>query len=491
MKRRTFICLLLALCLLLSCCPAVSAATASGTWGENISWTFDQDTGRLTVSGSGTMPSDDNPGWGRFMKQIRSVEIRSGVTDVGRFAFYGCTKLTSVAIPDTVKEIGYNAFFFCENLTSIRLPSGLADLAPGAFGCTGLTSIDIPRSVKSLSSGVFSGCTSLRTVTLHTGLEEIRNGALSGLPITSIEIPSTVKSIGENAFYNCEQLSQITLAKGLETIGERAFTGCNSLRTITLPSTLRSLHQDAFLFTELKTVIMRSRNCKFVPESYSAFGDGYTVVYGYPDSTAQYAVEHDPNERYTFKPMYFDDVIPGKWYFDAVGFAKENDLFQGVGNGNFAPEQPMTRAMLVQVLYNYAGSGAVCENTFSDVPEKAWYAKAAAWAASEGVVNGVSRGIFDPNANVTREQLAVIVWRFTRKLGIDDGGAADLSGFPDAGKVGKYAVPAVAWAVDRGILAGSKSGDQVFLLPKANATRAEVAAIMMRCVNYWRTAQEK
>ena len=445
-KRRILLCLLLTFCLVLACVPAVSAATASGVWGNQITWTFNQDTGHLTVSGAGNMPSDDSPGWGRFAKQIRTVEIRSGVTDIGRFAFYGCTKLKSISIPETVREIGYNAFVFCESLSSVKLPSGLTSLAPA-----------------------FEQCTSL----------------------TSIEIPATVKSIGESAFENCASLSRVTLAKGLETIGERAFTGCSSLQTITLPSTLRSLHQDAFLFTALKTVIMRSQNCKFVPASYSAFGEGNAVIYGYPDSTAQYAVAHDPNGRYTFKPMYFEDVAPGKWYFDAVGFAKEHSLFQGVGNGNFAPEKPMTRAMLVQVLYNYAGSGRICENTFTDVPDKAWYARAVAWAAEEGIVTGVRAGVFDPNANVTREQLAVIVCRFTQKQGIDVSGAGALSGFPDADKVSKWARDAVAWAVDRGILTGSKEGGQVLLQPRANATRAEVAAIMMRCVNHWSTAKKQ
>ena len=359
-KRRILLCLLLTFCLVLACVPAVSAATASGVWGNQITWTFNQDTGHLTVSGAGNMPSDDSPGWGRFAKQIRTVEIRSGVTDVGRSAFYGCTKLKSISIPETVREIGYNAFVFCESLSSVKLPSGLTSLDPAFEQCTSLTSIDIPRGVTTLGGDGFWGCTSLRQITLHTGLREIGKYAFRGLPITSIEIPATVKSIGESAFENCASLSRVTLAKGLETIGERAFTGCSSLQTITLPSTLRSLHQDAFLFTELKTVIMRSRNCKFVPESYSAFGEGNAVIYGYPDSTAQYAVAHDPNGRYTFKPMYFEDVAPGKWYFDAVAFAKEHSLFQGVGNGNFAPEKPMTRAMLVQVLYNYAGSGRIC-----------------------------------------------------------------------------------------------------------------------------------
>ena len=490
-KRRILLCLLLTFCMVLACVPAVSAATASGVWGNQITWTFNQDTGHLTVSGAGNMPSDDSPGWGRFAKQIRTVEIRSGVTDIGRFAFYGCTKLKSISIPETVREIGYNAFVFCESLSSVKLPSGLTSLAPAFEQCTSLTSIDIPRGVTTLGGDGFWGCTSLRQITLHTGLREIGKYAFRGLPITSIEIPATVKSIGESAFENCASLSRVTLAKGLETIGERAFTGCSSLQTITLPSTLRSLHQDAFLFTALKTVIMRSQNCKFVPASYSAFGEGNAVIYGYPDSTAQYAVAHDPNGRYTFKPMYFEDVAPGKWYFDAVAFAKEHSLFQGVGNGNFAPEKPMTRAMLVQVLYNYAGSGRICENTFTDVPDKAWYARAVAWAAEEGIVTGVRAGVFDPNANVTREQLAVIVCRFTQKQGIDVSGAGALSGFPDADKVSKWARDAVAWAVDRGILTGSKEGGQVLLQPRANATRAEVAAIMMRCVNHWSTAKKQ
>ena len=489
MKRRTILAVLLVLSLLLCHLPAVSAAGASGTWGKNISWTFNQSTGHLVISGSGSMPNDDStPEWYDFRSSIRTVEIKNGITSIGPFCFYDCGNLTSVSIPASVKEICGFAFGECHALNGVILPSGLTSIGGYAFdGCRSLTSIDLPGSLSGIGGLVFRDCPSLRQVTLHSGLTTIGKYAFFGLPITSIYIPDTVKTIGEYAFSGtC--LSQITLPAGLQSIGARAFSSCPYLKRITLPAGLNFVSADAFLDTELDYMVVLGTGTVFETyygSTYTVFGQKEADVYGLPGSEVQRILASDPNCQYTFKPMYFDDVAPGKWYFDAVIFAKENSLFQGVGNRAFAPESPMTRAMIVQVLYNLAGNGEICRNPFTDVPDSAWFAKAVAWAAEHGVVNGTGDGVFSPNSNVTREQIATIVYRFTQQMGIAVDGAADLSKFPDQNLVGSWARDAVAWAVDREIITGSRVGDKDYLKPGSFATRAQVAAIMMRCVRHW------
>ena len=493
---RTLLCLALALCLLAGYLPAVSAASNSGTWGDNITWRFDQSTGELTFTGSGEMKNDEffDPPWLRFKGEIRSATVGSGITRVCSRCFMFCQKLERVSLPDSLREIWGSAFYGCTGLTAVRLPPNLTYLGGEVFsGCERLAALDIPGSLKSLGGYNFAGCGNLKTITLHRGLETVGSKAFSGAAITALTLPDTVTSIGDSAFENCP-LRQITLSQNLKTIGNDAFRNCDQLTAITLPASVEHVGEDAFSLTMLKTVVVKNPRCVFACFAGmvgGCFGDAGATVYSYPGAQVQQLIEAAPACGYTFKPLYFDDVAPGVWYYDAVSFAKEHALFQGVGDRAFAPESAMRRAMVVQVLYNYAGNGAVCPNPFTDVPDSAWYARAVAWAAREGLVNGVGEGRFAPEASVTREQFAAIMYRFTSWQDIEPEGAGDLSGFPDAAAVSDWASDAMAWAVGNGILTGSAVNGVNYLRPKATATRAQVAAIMMRCLNLWDSRRHK
>ncbi|MGN1307218.1 MAG: S-layer homology domain-containing protein [Faecousia sp.] len=172
---------------------------------------------------------------------------------------------------------------------------------------------------------------------------------------------------------------------------------------------------------------------------------------------------------------HFDDFsdCTEKWYHEAVDFTVENGLMNGVGNGKFDPNGSMTRAMIVTVLYREVGSPTVAEpSTFTDVPTGKWYSDAIAWAQDNGIVNGVSDTEFAPEASVTREQIATILWRYEASPEKE----ADLTSFKDADKISGYAVKAMTWAVSEGIL----NGDNGNLKPLDNATRAEFACMIMR-----------
>ena len=144
----------------------------------------------------------------------------------------------------------------------------------------------------------------------------------------------------------------------------------------------------------------------------------------------------------------------------------------------FEPNTAMTRAMLVTVLWRYAGQPNEGTNNFTDVKSDQWYTDAVAWAAHNGIVGGVGNNKFDPNGNITREQMAAILYRYANSNGIDTSARADLSSFPDGNKVSSYANDAIRWAVAEGLINGSDGK----LMPQGNATRAQVAAILMRFI---------
>ena len=177
----------------------------------------------------------------------------------------------------------------------------------------------------------------------------------------------------------------------------------------------------------------------------------------------------------------FADVSKGAWYYDAVQYVYENDLFSGTSGTTFEPQTPMTRGMLVSVLWRLDGKPAVpAENPFTDIAPRVWYTSGVLWAASEDIVSGMGGGIFAPNENITREQMASIMMRYAAYKGIAVEARADLSGYADSGKISKWAKQSVSWANAVGILSGQEAGAQLVMEPQGEATRAQVASILMR-----------
>ena len=177
------------------------------------------------------------------------------------------------------------------------------------------------------------------------------------------------------------------------------------------------------------------------------------------------------------EPLPFTDVKESDWFHDAVRYVYDNGLMDGVGDGQFAPNATTTRAQLVTILYRLAGEPDVSGDVgFADVETGLWYSNAVTWAAEKGIVNGISETEFAPAGDLTREQLATILYRYAEAEGYDVSAAADLSGYPDAGKVQTYAQEAMSWAVAEGIVEGMDGN----LNPAGNATRAQIATILMR-----------
>ena len=178
------------------------------------------------------------------------------------------------------------------------------------------------------------------------------------------------------------------------------------------------------------------------------------------------------------KERKFEDVKDTDWFAEPVDFTSSHELFQGVSETEFAPDKPMTRAMLVTVLFRLEDEPeSAGELDFPDVTEGAWYADAVAWAAETELVTGTEKG-FEPNENVSREQIATILYRYVKSLGIDVSAKGDVSRFSDGDEVSDWASDAMAWAVEVGLF----QGDGEKLNPGGSAKRSEVAALMQRLV---------
>lgn len=178
----------------------------------------------------------------------------------------------------------------------------------------------------------------------------------------------------------------------------------------------------------------------------------------------------------------YSDVSQGAWYASAVRYVTKLGLFKGVAPGVFGPGEPMDRAMAVTVLWRLAGKPAAKSGAapFEDVPPKSYYAAAVAWAAERGIVRGLDSRHFAPRGEVSRQQLAAMLWRYAADVGLLEEENAALESYPDGDRVAGFAREPLRWALGVGILQGSREESLVWLRPGDSSTRAQVAAMLMR-----------
>lgn len=176
--------------------------------------------------------------------------------------------------------------------------------------------------------------------------------------------------------------------------------------------------------------------------------------------------------------LNFTDVKESDWFFKGVEYVVDKGIMSGVSENEFAPSGKLTRAMLVQMLYNMESRPACdAENAFMDVPVGQWYTDAVIWANDAKIVSGMGEGLFAPNMEITREQMVAMLYNYAKYRGYDVTASADLSAFADTASVSTWAQPAMQWAVAEGYISGM--GDSQ-LAPQGTATRAEIASVIMR-----------
>ena len=203
---------------------------------------------------------------------------------------------------------------------------------------------------------------------------------------------------------------------------------------------------------------------------------GKVSTYTFNNVTSNHSISAEFLKKSTYT---FTDVKSGSWYYDAVMFACEKGLFAGTSSTTFSPDAEMTRSMLVTVLHRLAGKPQSGATKFGDVEGGSWYADAVAWASSQGIVKGNEDGGFDPNGNITREQIATILYRYVKQAGKDTTASGNLSKFSDGSKVSDFAAEAMKWAVGCNLISGKEGG---ILDPGGFATRSEVATMLMRFI---------
>jgi len=273
------------------------ASAASGQCGDNLYWSFDEDTGTLTITGSGDMDgySWSTTPWIAYRAQITAVILPDALTSIGSSAFSDCDRLREITIPDSVTNIGDKAFYGCDELGSVTIGSGVTSIGEYAFGgmcsfgeitipdnvtsignsvfegnegltsviigngvtsisacafrdCAGLTSVTIGNGVTSIDHSAFCRCTYLREVTIPDSVKSIEYSAFEGCTgLRSVTIGNGVTSIGENAFLSCTGLTELTIPDSVTSIGNRAFEGCTGLRSVTIGNGITTISDGAFV----------------------------------------------------------------------------------------------------------------------------------------------------------------------------------------------------------------------------------------------------
>lgn len=236
----------------------VQAVPSSGTCGENMTWTYDEATHRLTVTGTGPMAFEDYPRWRDLDDKITSVAIEEGVTSIAYSAFSGFQKLHTVILPDSVKTIEDNAFSDCWKLTNISLDYVTA-LGDYSFSqCSAMEELIVPAGVTEIPWGAFSDCQGLQKVIFHENVKTIENYAFSGCTgLTSVDIPNSVTTLGSLAFQGCMGLETVNLGSGITELTNAVFSDCVSLESFRIPDSVTSIQSDAFRgCTALKEVYL-------------------------------------------------------------------------------------------------------------------------------------------------------------------------------------------------------------------------------------------
>ena len=303
MKRRILICMAVMLLSLLMC--GNLWAESSGSCGDNITWTLDDDD-NLTLTGSGQM-ADYNETYERpWSDNVKTVKFAGDITGIGSSAFRGCSSLESIEIPNSVTSIGYAAFEYYSRLKKVYItdlsawcritfnfylanplsyggalylngkevkdlviPDDVTKIGKRAFsGCSSLSSVTIPNSVTSIGNSAFDGCSSLTSVTIGNSVKSIGNSAFNGCSsLSSVSIGNSVKSIGKYAFYDCSSLTSVTIGNSVTSIGDAAFFNCSSLKSIEIPNSVTSIGISAFSGCSSLTSIE-------IPNSVTSIGGG-------------------------------------------------------------------------------------------------------------------------------------------------------------------------------------------------------------------------
>ena len=342
--KRKFLCLLLALTLLLGLAVAVSATETgepvhSGTCGKNAVWSFDAETGTLTISGTGSTTdyayhfvSSQAP-WTPLSGQLTKVVVEDGITRLGNHSFTECTNLVEVVLPDSITELGSDVFNNCRSLAGVEFPDTLTVLGNNVFsGCYALETFTVPDSITEIPDSMFNYCKNLKTITFHDGVTSIGSNAFYMCEsLTDVQLPAGLKFMGGGVFFNCKSLTSLdwpaalkniygstfsmsgltefVVPEGVISIGARAFDGCTDLHTLVLPDSVATLGEYAFSFTPNLTELRIPTAVTAIPSGcFSRSGLTEVVIPEGVTSIGRYAFHDSANLERVVLPESLTEV---------------------------------------------------------------------------------------------------------------------------------------------------------------------------------------
>ena len=364
------------------------------------------------------------------------------------------------------------------NVTELEIPEtyqgipvvGISDGALSAL--KKLTQVYVPGSVKHLHSYAFDGCTALQWAYLDYGVQLIDSHAFSNCSAMEwIVLPDSITALGMGAFQNCRSLESIRIPKNLTSVNGSLCANCAALEELILSPNVKMIYGEAFLGCgALQSVYYAGTEQQLSGLSYQP--DGNEAL----EAADWYLIPAMPDAVYGF----FDMPEETEWSYEGISFCLDNGLMNGMGDGYFQPNGTTTRAQLVTILWRMCEETAAEKAAdFIDTQDH-WAKNAISWAAENGIVNGVGEGLFAPDAPITREQLVTIFHRFCKEyLEMDVSQTQTLDSFPDSGAVSDWAQDAMQWGVAVKLISGVGTADGPVLQPQGSATRAQIARVIM------------
>jgi S-layer homology domain. len=434
--------------------PFVSLGDAEigGRCGDKLTWTFNTETGTLAIKGSGDMWDfdvfDENDNyiripWESFQSRITAIDLPDGLTRIGKSAFQFCFGLSEVVIPGSVNSIGARAFTECDGLTELVLSEGLTAIEADAFfHCTGLRSVSFPKSLRTLNG--FYGCSELQSITIPEGVTTICAYAFADTQLRLVVLPESLETVSCNAFEDCYYLCHIVFrnpackVQSYESSNVRGDSGSWEME----------YDETLGLNWQTKIYALHDPEKEDADEMLEPVTDEWgSYLYGY-----RYVENYAKHFGYTFcATNVFSDVRSGKFYEIPVAWAYAMGITSGMDETHFAPNEVCTRGQVVTFLWNalYHQAPTVTDCPFEDVTPGKYYYEAMLWAYGGGITSGIDETHFAPNESCTRAQVVTFLWN---AWGQPEPTITDCP-FVDV-TPGKYYYKAMLWALENGITAG-------------------------------------
>ncbi len=285
----------LAVLMVISIIPiTASAVEKSGTCGENLTWSFDEDTGTLTISGTGEM-YDYNINtfivpWEEFQATVKTIVVTEGVTKIGSAAFRNFKNMTNVSLPNGLELIGGSSFIGCINLSAIKIPNTVTRIRISAFErCAKLTSVEIPDKITTIEMSTFRKCTGLKSVKIPYGVTTIEKYAFDECTsLVGLQLPNSITTIESSAFCECSSLTGISLPPSITSIGVCTFSKCANLTSIKIPKSVKAIGEYAFFKCNKLTDVYYDDSVEVWNEI--TIGENNTCL---TDATIHYGVVHN------------------------------------------------------------------------------------------------------------------------------------------------------------------------------------------------------